>query len=101
MHTSWLPEDQRSRFKAIQIQIRQSHKTPGESNIVSSSLSAQLAKVPNNGLGITIRHRQNKKGVGKDYPTMLHISQRITIILQGKYLSSNFKFFLDMLRIVG
>ena len=38
---------------------------------------------------------------GNHCPTMLRISQRITIILQGKYLSSNFKFFLDMLRIVG
>ena len=46
MHTSLLPDRQRSLFKAIQIQIKQTHKSQGQNQINSSSRSAQLAKVP-------------------------------------------------------
>ena len=99
MHTSLLPGGQRSLFKAIQIQIKQTHKSPGQNQINSSSWSAQLAKVPIRGYGNMVV-RIPKTG-RENYPTMLRISRRITIILQGKYLSSNFKFFFDMLRIVG
>ena len=51
MHTSLLPAGQRSSFKAIQIQIKQTHKSPGQNPINSSSWSAQLAKVPIRGYG--------------------------------------------------
>ena len=40
MHTSLLPGGQRSLFKAIQIQIKQTHKSPGQTQINSSSFCA-------------------------------------------------------------
>ena len=40
MHTSLLPGGQRSLFKAIQIQIKQTHKSPGQNQINSSSFCA-------------------------------------------------------------
>ena len=40
MHTSLLPGGQRSLFKAIQIQIKQTHKSPGRNQINSSSFCA-------------------------------------------------------------
>ena len=99
MHTSLLPDGQRSLFKAIQIQIKQTHKSPGQNQINSSSWSAQLVKVTIRGYGNMVV--RIPKIWRENYPTMLRISGRITIILQGKYLSSTFKFFFDMLRIVG
>ena len=40
MHTSLLPGGQRSLFKAIKIQIKQTHKSPGQNQINSSSFCA-------------------------------------------------------------
>ena len=40
MHTSLLPGGQQSLFKAIQIQIKQTHKSPGQNQINSSSFCA-------------------------------------------------------------
>ena len=40
MHTSLLPGGERSLFRAIQIQIKQTHKSPGENQINSSSFCA-------------------------------------------------------------
>ena len=39
MHTSLIPGGQRSLFKAIQIQIKQARKSPGQNQISSSSWS--------------------------------------------------------------
>ena len=85
MHTSLINGGQRSLFKAIQIQIKQVHKGPGQNQISSSSWSAQLAMVPMKGEG---EHgSENTKAGWENGSTMLRVSKRITIILQGKYLS--------------
>ena len=43
MHTFLLPGGQRSLFKAIQIQIKQTHKSPGQNQINSSSFCAVMS----------------------------------------------------------
>ena len=84
------------------MQIVEHNKTPGANRIFSSSWSAsRLAKVRLTLGGLHHRKNISKKNGREHYPTMLRISKRITIILQGKYLSYNFKLFFDMLRIVG
>ena len=101
MHTSYLPTGQRSRLKeAIQMQIssdinprrRRDNQffLEGKYDVGQGSHEHQGWK----------RRKVKRDRDGKHYPIMLHISKRTSITLQGKYLSSNFHFSFDMLRIM-